>query len=150
MKHLTTAAALLLGLSLGLALPRWNAAPVIAQEHTHSASSTPSATPMQMSSAQPMPMGPGMMHMLMPPMKSAADRGYMGAMMQMHGGMMRSTMTGNADHDFLAMMIPHHQAAVAMAQTELQYGRDAKMRALARRIITTQQAEIQQMQSWLK
>lgn len=166
MKHVMAGAALLLGLSLGLALPRWNAAPAFAQEHTHAADATPSATPMQMSSAQPMPMGSGMpmpmasehpmpmgtgmMQMMMPPMKSAADRGYMGAMMQMHGGMMRSTMTGNADHDFLAMMIPHHQAAVAMAQTELQYGRDAKVRALARRIISAQQAEINQMQSWLR
>lgn len=117
------------------------------------ASTTPMPMPMQsgMPSGQ-MPMGGSMgpMMQMMPMPKSAADRAYMGAMMQMHGGMMRMTMTGNADRDFLMMMIPHHQAAVAMAQTELQYGREAKVGALAKRIIAAQQSEIREMQSWLK
>lgn len=116
------------------------------------------ASPMPMSSAMPAPSGkapghaPGHMQMMqmMPPVKSAADRAYMGAMMQMHGGMMRMTLTGNADHDFLVMMVPHHQAAVAMAQTELQYGKDPKVLALAKKIIAAQNAEIQEMQSWLR
>lgn len=120
------------------------AVPALAQ----TGSPTPAAS---QASAQPMPMaslmmGPQMMHM-MPAPKSNADRAYMGAMMQMHGGMMRVTMTGNPDHDFLVMMIPHHQAAVAMAQTELQYGHDSRARALAARIISAQQAEIRKMQT---
>lgn len=128
----------------------------------HSGSTSPAlAQAMPMSSSSPMPMATGnmppggmmspqMMQTMMPAMKSDADRGYMGAMMQMHGGMMRMTLTGNADHDFLVMMIPHHQAAVAMAQTELQYGHDPKVRALATRIISAQQAEIREMQLWIK
>lgn len=96
-----------------------------------------------------MPMG-GMGAHMMPPPRSAADRAYMGAMMQMHGSMMRMTMTGDADRDFLVMMIPHHRAAVEMAQTELQYGHDAKVKALAKRIIAAQEKEIGEMQSWLK
>ena len=113
-------------------------------------SPTPAAS---QASAQPMPMSSGMMSpqmTQMPPMKSEADRAYMGAMMQLHGGMMRMTMTGNADHDFLVMMIPHHEAAVAMEQTELQYGRDSRVRALATRIIGVQQSELREMQAWLK
>lgn len=160
MKHLTATVTLLIGLAAGLALPRWGVAPVLAQEHTHTTAPAATAMPMPMTTEAPMPMASGMMHcpdmmqmhggmMHGEMMHSAADRGYMGAMMQMHGGMMRATMTGNADHDFLAMMIPHHQAAVAMAQTELQYGHDAKVRALAKRIIAAQEAEIRQMQSWL-
>lgn len=111
---------------------------------------TPSPSPTE--SGMPMRgnMSGSMMQMMMPAPKSAADRAYMGAMMQMHGGMMRMTMTGNADRDFMVMMIPHHQAAIAMAQTELQYGRDPKVKALAKRIIAAQQAEIKEMQSWLK
>ena len=128
----------------------------------HSGSTSPAlAQAMPMSSSSPMPMATGnmppggmmspqMMQTMMPAMKSDADRGYMGAMMQMHGGMMRMTLTGNADHDFLVMMIPHHQAAVAMAQTDLQYGHDPKVRALATRIISAQQAEIREMQLWIK
>ena len=140
--------ALLLGAVIGgVSVRVAEAVPALAQ----TSSPTPAASE---APAQPMPMasgmtGPEMMRMI-PPMKSAADHAYMGAMMQMHGGMMRMTMTGNADHDFLAMMIPHHEAAVAMAQTELQYGREARVRALATRIIAAQQSEIREMQSWLK
>jgi len=108
------------------------------------------AAPTPMMPGMPMPMGSSMpMMQMMPQMKSDADRGYMGAMMQMHGSMMRMTLTGNADRDLMVMMIPHH-AAVAMAQTELQYGGAAKVKALAQRIISAQRAEIDEMNSWLK
>jgi uncharacterized protein (DUF305 family) len=30
--------------------------------------------------------------------------------------------TGSADQDFVAMMVPHHQGAIDMAQAELCYG----------------------------
>lgn len=106
--------------------------------------------------ASPMPMesgtrSGGMMHpRAMPSPKSQADRAYMAAMMQMHNGMMRGMLTGDADHDFLVLMIPHHQAAVGMAQSELQYGRDPKVRTLAQNIIAAQRSEIRQMESWLK
>jgi Domain of unknown function (DUF305) len=161
LKRLGVALVFFLGLALGGALVRVvSALPAQAQTaapsphvHEHPASPsvapTQSAMPMAKPSSGQMPMGSMMEHMMAPP-KSAADRGYMGAMMQMHGGMMRMTMTGNADHDFIVMMIPHHQAAVAMAQTELKYGRDLKVKALAKRIISAQESEIMQMQSWLK
>ncbi|CAH2810042.1 MAG: hypothetical protein CBCREVIR_2695 [Candidatus Burkholderia crenata] len=38
--------------------------------------------------------------------------------------------TGNADHDFVAHMIPHHEGVVAMAKVELKYGKDTKLRAV--------------------
>lgn len=155
-KHLFALVIFAFGMLAGAMLFRAGA-PVPAMAQTAMPSGMPMPMPMASGTAMPMPMQSGMsmprggmMMQMMPAPKSAADRAYMGAMMQMHGGMMRMTMTGNADHDFLVMMIPHHQAAVAMAQTELQYGRDARVRALAKRIIAAQQAEIRQMGSWLK
>ncbi len=57
-------------------------------------------------------------------------------------------MTGNADQDFVAGMLPHHAGAVDMAKIELQYGKDPEMLQLARAIISAQQKEIAQMQAW--
>jgi Domain of unknown function (DUF305) len=50
--------------------------------------------------------------------------------------------TGDVDRDFVAMMVPHHQGAVDMANAELKYGHDAQLRRLAQEIVATQQQEI--------
>ncbi len=50
--------------------------------------------------------------------------------------------TGDVDADFAIMMIPHHAAAIAMAQAELRSGRNEQLRRLAQEIIVTQQQEI--------
>jgi uncharacterized protein (DUF305 family) len=49
------------------------------------------------------------------------------------------------DRAFLVGMVPHHQAAVDMAQVELDHGVDPRVRVLARSIVTDQQHEIGQM-----
>ena len=67
----------------------------------------------------------------------------MARMMQdMHG----PGYVGNADIDFLAMMIPHHAGAVDMARLVLQHGRDPATRQLAEEIIAGQTTEIESMQ----
>ena len=53
--------------------------------------------------------------------------------------------SGNVDADFVAMMVPHHQGAIDMAQAELRYGRNEQLRRLAQEIIVTQQEEIAAM-----
>lgn len=50
--------------------------------------------------------------------------------------------TGDVDRDFVAMMVPHHQGAVDMAKAELKYGRNERLRRLAREIVAKQQQEI--------
>jgi hypothetical protein len=50
--------------------------------------------------------------------------------------------SGDVDHDFVAMMVAHHQGAIDMAQAELRYGRNEQLRRLAQEIIVTQQQEI--------
>lgn len=53
--------------------------------------------------------------------------------------------TGDVDRDFVAMMVPHHQGAIDMAQAVLRYGRNEQLRRLAQEIIVTQQQEIAAM-----
>jgi uncharacterized protein (DUF305 family) len=69
---------------------------------------------------------------------------------KMHIAMGAVVRSGNSDVDFVRLMLPHHQAAVDMAKTQLLYGKDAQMRRLAQEIITDQQLEIELMQRWLK
>ncbi|MBE7211897.1 MAG: DUF305 domain-containing protein [Gluconacetobacter diazotrophicus] len=80
---------------------------------------------------------------------SPADNEMMSGMTTMNRDMAGAPMTGNADHDFAAMMIPHHQGAVAMARTELRDGHDPRLRALATQIIADQDREIALMRGWL-
>ena len=72
------------------------------------------------------------------------------SMEKMHMAMGAVQRSGNSDVDFVRLMIPHHQAAIDMAKTQLLYGRDPQMRRLAQEIITDQQLEIELMQRWLK
>jgi len=52
---------------------------------------------------------------------------------------------GDVDRDFVAMMVPHHQGAVDMANAELKYGHNEQLRRLAREIVAKQQQEIMMM-----
>ena len=50
--------------------------------------------------------------------------------------------SGDVDSDFVAMMVPHHQGALEMAQAELRYGSNDQLRRLGQEIIVTQGQEI--------
>ena len=50
--------------------------------------------------------------------------------------------TGDVDHDFVAMMVPHHQGAIDMALAELQYGQNPQLKTIAQEIIVDQMQEI--------
>jgi uncharacterized protein (DUF305 family) len=72
------------------------------------------------------------------------------AMAVMHDGMQRAPINGQVDHDFVTMMIPHHQGAVDMAKAVLLYTHDPEIRNMALGFIAEQQNEINVMQAWLK
>jgi len=72
------------------------------------------------------------------------------SMDKIHIAMEAVKRSGDSDVDFVRLMLPHHQAAIDMAKTQLLYGRDPQMRRLAQEIITDQQLEIELMQRWLK
>jgi uncharacterized protein (DUF305 family) len=93
--------------------------------------------------------------------RSEAAPGMMGGMMSsgmMSSGMMNSSMMGggmmgsNVDPDrmFLQMMIPHHEAAIRMAEDALQQATHPEIRTLAEQIMTTQRAEITEMRQYLR
>lgn len=47
-------------------------------------------------------------------------------------------MTGSLDHDFLLMMMPHHQSALEMAEAYLKEGKTPEIKAAAEKIIEAQ------------
>ena len=71
-------------------------------------------------------------------------------MHKMHMAMAAIERSGNADVDFVRLMLPHHQGAIDMAKVQLLYGKDPQMCRLAQEIVTDQQLEIELMQRWLK
>ncbi len=82
----------------------------------------------------------------------AGREGFDAANKKMMSGMASGgpASSGNADLDFVRMMMPHHQGAVDMGQIELELGRDQELRALAHDIVVAQRAEIAQMTAWLR
>jgi len=123
-------------LYLAALLSAWAVGPALAQQ--------PAAGP-----ATPMP---GMSMPGMPPAApgagaSPSTKAFQAADAKMMADMGRP-MTGDPDRDFIAEMLPHHQGAVDMAKAELQYGKDAELRRLARGIIVAQEKEIAQMRAW--
>lgn len=76
----------------------------------------------------------------------------MDAFKEANDQMMKDIMTpmsGNPDKDFVMMMMPHHQGAIDMANIELKYGKDKKLRAMAQMIIDAQKKEIAEMKKWV-
>ena len=86
-----------------------------------------------------------------PAARAAADsfRSTMDAAMTRMHQAMAAPGTGDPDRDFAAMMIPHHQGAIEMAEAQLRFGRDERLRRLAQGIIVEQTQEIAVMRQVL-
>jgi uncharacterized protein (DUF305 family) len=81
--------------------------------------------------------------------------GPMGVLMGMPISMDMSTMadhmakTTQVDRMFLQMMIPHHAAAISMADELFSQGNDQKLIRMARTVMSSQAREIARMQDML-
>ncbi|WAJ27772.1 DUF305 domain-containing protein [Antarcticirhabdus aurantiaca] len=81
---------------------------------------------------------------------SPASSAYMEAMTRMDDAMRTMPMTGKPGHDFAAMMIPHHRAAIEMAEAYLASGdADPELTKMANDVVAAQKAEIATLEAWL-
>lgn len=79
----------------------------------------------------------------------AGGMDMMSVMKESNQAMMSMPMTGNPDIDFAMMMRVHHMSAVQMAEIELRDGKEAKMSAMAKKIISSQKKEIKELEQFL-
>jgi uncharacterized protein (DUF305 family) len=105
-----------LGVLIGVAVMTWQAQKHMAQSATLLAGSPPAPEGKFVASTE-----------------KRFDQLMSEAMSIMHKGMHSAEYTGDANHDFVTMMIPHHQGAIDMAKALLLYGKDPQMRRLPRR-----------------
>lgn len=92
---------------------------------------------------------PNMVHSTSASMANMSDaqKAYMQAKTRMQSA--TGVMIKDPDATFVCMVIPHHQGAIDMAHVVLKYGKDAKTRKMAERIIAVQEKEISEMKAWL-
>lgn len=79
-----------------------------------------------------------------------AQKGYMQAMVKMHGPMMTGIMAKDADVAFICGMIAHHQGAIDMANVVIKSGDNAEAKKMAEKTIKEQGQEIAEMKEWLR
>ncbi len=78
-----------------------------------------------------------------------AQKGYMEAMMKMHGPMMTAHLAKDSDVAFICGMIAHHQGAIDMADVVLKTGDNAEAKKMAEKTKKEQGQEIADMKEWL-
>ena len=98
------------------------------------------------------PAMPGMMESMQSAMDGMdqAHQDLMQGMMATHEPMMEGMMAEDPDIAFACGMIPHHQAAIAMAKAELQHGDNDWAKQKAQQIIDAQEKEIAELQAFIE
>jgi uncharacterized protein (DUF305 family) len=100
---------------------------------------------------QSKPANPAHEHSAMAGQTSAQSKGsqdlhkaMMDGMQEMHS----MKMTGNTDVDFAAMMIEHHEQAIAMSKAQLENGKDPEVKRKANEIIAASEKDIADLKKW--
>ncbi|CAH0533210.1 hypothetical protein VST7929_01074 [Vibrio stylophorae] len=78
-----------------------------------------------------------------------ASEAMMSQSMAVMHGMMTVKLTGNPNVDFVQGMLPHHEAAIKMAEVVMPYLKNQQIKTFAQNIITAQQHEVAFMKAWL-
>ena len=63
--------------------------------------------------------------------------------------MMSITPTGNADKDYVTLMLAHHQNAVKLSQDEVSHGHHDNLKMMATKMMTDDKKEITAFEQWL-
>lgn len=69
--------------------------------------------------------------------------------MRMMSEMSKMDTSMATDNQFVAMMIPHHQSAVFMAEGFLKHGKNSELLEMARNMIVSQKKEIETFETWM-
>lgn len=59
-------------------------------------------------------------------------------------------MSGDADHDYAHLMVVHHQDGIELANHQIQFGKSAELKAMAKKMIAEQKKEIVELKTWIK
>lgn len=76
------------------------------------------------------------------------EKDMMKPMNDMVGKADEMKMTGDADKDYAAMMIIHHNAAINMAEEYLDKGKDEKLKSMAKKMIQDNKSDIDKFEDW--
>ena len=58
-------------------------------------------------------------------------------------------LSGNTDRNYVQLMIPHHEAAVTMANDDISHGNQSKLKIMAQKMVADQTREIQEFKVFL-
>ena len=78
------------------------------------------------------------------------QKAFVEGMMSTQEPMMQAMMADDPDVAFACAMIPHHQAAINMAEVELERGDAGPMKEMAQKVIDAQTREIEELTQWLE
>ena len=106
-----------------------------------SASAQPASAPMASGSMKPMASGQ---------MSGQGSDEMNKSMMNGMKSMQDMKPSGDTDKDFAMMMKMHHQQALDMAQIEMDHGKSAEMKTMAKKIIVAQKKKIAEFDQWIK
>lgn len=81
---------------------------------------------------------------------ATASEGYMQVMMSAMEKMTSRPMTGDAEIDYITMMIPHHQSAIDNSRIVIANTDDPEVQEFAQKVIDAQEAEIAELQAMLE